>query len=196
MKRSLTLLLLVLLPIWVFAQESYKISPKSTVKVDGTSTMHDWSMQSSSVQGTVVLDQQGGKINNIKQANLKLAAESLKSGKDAMDKNAYKALNTGKHKDISFVLTGIKSVEQQNGATKIIALGTVTIAGKSKAETIELIGRADSKGAISFQGSKAIKMSEYGVEPPSFMFGSVTTGDAITINFNIQLSSSQDLVNN
>jgi polyisoprenoid-binding protein YceI len=195
MKRSLTLLLLVLLPLWVFSQESYKISPKSTLKVDGTSTMHDWSMQSSAVQGTVAVDLQGGKINSIKQANLKLAAESLKSGKDAMDKNAYKALNTGKHKDISFVLNSIKSLEQLNGTTRIIALGTITIAGKSKAETIELMGKTD-KGVISLQGSKAIRMSEYGVEPPSFMFGSVTTGDAVTIHFNIQLTSSQELVNN
>ncbi|AHM63427.1 tRNA modification GTPase [Flammeovirgaceae bacterium 311] len=178
------------------AQESFKISPKSTVQVEGTSTMHDWTMTSSAVQGTVVLDQQAGKLNTIKQANLKLSAESLKSGKDAMDKNAYKALNTNKHKDIGFVLNSIKSIEQVNGATKIIANGTVTIAGVSKAETIELLGKVDSKGAVSFQGSKAIKMSEYGVEPPSFMFGSVTTGDAITIKFNILLGSAQDLVNN
>lgn len=195
MKRSLSLLLLVLLPLWVLAQQTYKISPKSTIKVEGTSTMHDWTMQSSALQGSVVLEQEG-RPAGIKQANLKLAAESLKSGKDAMDKNAYKALNTGKHKDIAFVLNSIKSVEQLNGATKIIASGTLTIAGVSKAETIELLAKTDSQGAISFQGSKAIKMSQFGVEPPSFMFGSVTTGDAITISFNILLGSAQDLVNN
>jgi hypothetical protein len=32
-----------------------------------------------------------------------------------------------------------------------------------------------------------IKMSEYNVEPPSFMFGAMKTGDEITVKFNVTL---------
>jgi hypothetical protein len=41
---------------------------------------------------------------------------------------------------------------------------------------------------MSFKGSKPIKMSEYNVEPPSFMFGSVKTGNDITITIDVTLT--------
>jgi hypothetical protein len=34
-----------------------------------------------------------------------------------------------------------------------------------------------------------MKMSDFQVEAPSFMFGSVKTGDEITISFNIDLTA-------
>lgn len=194
MKRLLTILLVVLMPAMAMAQGGYKIGAKSNIKVSGTSTMHDWTMTSEALQGNIILNEQAGKISGIKQAQLKLNAESLKSGKDAMDKNAYKALKTNKHQNIQFELSSLKSLEPANGGYKAIANGKVTIAGVSKAETIEVLLKPDGKGGFTCQGSKALKMSEYGVEPPSFMFGSVTTGDAITISFNLNLNAAPELV--
>lgn len=36
---------------------------------------------------------------------------------------------------------------------------------------------------ISLIGSKTIKMTDFGVDPPKAMFGTITTGDAIDIKF-------------
>jgi hypothetical protein len=38
------------------------------------------------------------------------------------------------------------------------------------------------------KGSKKIKMTDFNVEPPSFMFGSVKTGDEITVTFDVTLA--------
>jgi polyisoprenoid-binding protein YceI len=111
-----------------------------------------------------------------------LAAESLKSGKGAMDKNAYNSLKTDKHKQITFQVTSTKITGRN-----IICNGNLTIAGVTKA--IEVSAVYDNRnGGFGFKGSKKFKMSEYGVEPPTFMFGSIKTGDEITISFDVALS--------
>lgn len=195
MKASFIFLLFALLPLCTFAQQSYKIAPQSSLTVSGTSTMHDWSMTSNALQGQLQLLIENGQLQAVQQVQLKLPAESLKSGKEAMDKNAYKALNTGKHANISFELLQIKSLEQTAAGTKVVALGKLTINGQTKTETIEVLAKTDAKGMLSLTGSKSFKMSSYGVEPPSFMFGSVSTGDAVTVSINLLLSPGARLVN-
>ena len=43
-------------------------------------------------------------------------------------------------------------------------------------------------GILHCTGSKTFKMSEYQVEPPTFMFGNGKDGDEITVTFNVDLS--------
>jgi hypothetical protein len=43
-------------------------------------------------------------------------------------------------------------------------------------------------GTLVCKGSKRIKMTDYKVEPPSFMFGTIKTGDEITISFDVTLA--------
>lgn len=195
MKASFLFFSLVLLPLLGFSQTLYKLSPKSSLTVAGTSTMHDWTMTSQALEGKLLLEVANGQLLHLQQASLKIAAESLKSGKEAMDKNAYKALNTSKHPSLSFELLSIKSLEQLPGATRLLVLGKLTINGQTRTELFEATATTTAQGRLSLKGSKALKMSAYGVEPPSFMFGSVTTGDAITLSFDLLLSPGTTAVN-
>jgi len=38
---------------------------------------------------------------------------------------------------------------------------------------------------ITCSGSEKLNMTDYNVKPPSFMFGAMTTGDAVTLDFNV-----------
>src|SRR5205085_5914337 len=107
-----------------------------------------------------------------------LAAESLKSGKSAMDKNAYNALKTDINKQIAFQLVSAK-IE----GNKILCTGKLKIAGTTKQIDVEVAYTTLPGGSLQCKGSKKILMTDYKVEPPTFMFGSVTTGDEITISF-------------
>lgn len=180
---SIALIVAVSICNVVWAQNSYKLTGTPNFTIAGTSTMHDWTMTSTQAtcEASVEADA-SGKVVKINSVTLTLKAESLKSGKSAMDKNAYKSLKTDKFKDIRFQLTSATV----QGET-ITANGTLTIAGSSKPTEITLSGKPSGNG-IRFQGSKDIKMSEFGVEPPSFMFGSVKTGDDIKITFDITLT--------
>ncbi|HNA42827.1 MAG TPA: YceI family protein [Saprospiraceae bacterium] len=66
--------------------------------------------------------------------------------------------------------------------------GNLTIAGTTKPVTLTATVAAKDGGILHCTGSKTFKMSEYQVEPPTFMFGTVKTGDEITVTFNVDLS--------
>jgi len=166
-----------------FAQ-SYSLSGAPLITVAGTSTMHDWTMTSkeATCQATFETDANGNPTK-ISSLVINIPAESLKSGKGAMDKNAYNALKTDKNKQITFQI----SSTQINGKS-ISSNGNLTIAGSTKSTDVTATFELLSNKSIQLKGSKTLKMTEYKVEPPSFMFGSVKTGDEITISFQLTLT--------
>src|SRR5690554_7612161 len=106
---TLTFVSLFAFSINALAQANYQLGPKADLKVTGTSTLHDWEMVSTQATGEAQLIIQDGKLQGIRKLSVSMPAESLKSGKNAMDKNTYAALDTKKHKDVRFVLTDITS---------------------------------------------------------------------------------------
>jgi polyisoprenoid-binding protein YceI len=145
--------------------------------------MHDWTMTSQEAILNAGLEvNPEGVLTKINSVSVTIPAESLKSGKSAMDKNAYNSLKTDKHRQITFQLTGAKLTNQN-----ILCTGNLTIAGTTKPIEMEVTYDERSQG-FNFKGSKKIKMTDYGVEPPTFMFGSIKTGNEITVMFDVTLA--------
>jgi hypothetical protein len=46
-----------------------------------------------------------------------------------------------------------------------------------------------STGQLAFEGSQTIKMTDYGITPPTALFGTLKTGDEITITFKTNFTS-------
>ena len=154
----------------VSAQSISSKTVKTTVS--GTSTMHDWTMTSTSgtFSGTVA----GNAINNI-QYNL--GAKTLKSGKGAMDSNAYKAMKADKFPNITFTATSVNM-----GKGTITGKLTVTDVTKTVSFPVTV---AKSGNSYTITGTETIKMTDYGVTPPSFMMNTVKTGNEIKITVNV-----------
>jgi polyisoprenoid-binding protein YceI len=165
-------------------QVIYKQSGVSKITIAGTSTMHDWTMGSSEATYNAVFEA-NAQGNPVKLASLvfSIPAESLKSGKGAMDKNAYSALKTDKNKQITYQL-----VSSKMEGKSIICTGKLTIAGTTKQVEVEATWAIGENNSLQCKGSKKIAMSDFNVEPPSFMFGSVKTGNEITISFDVTLA--------
>ncbi|MEX2380735.1 MAG: YceI family protein [Vicingaceae bacterium] len=167
--------------------QSHQIS-NANFEVAGTSTLHDWTMESEQVNGTVNMSMDGNKIASIDRFDIKLKAESLESGKSSMDGIAHEALKSEDHPMISFKLTKIKSITYSGTTANIVASGVLTIAGTSK--TVDVKGTAvNNNGTIQLKGSKDLKMTDFDMEPPTAMFGTIKTGDSITINYTLTLKT-------
>jgi polyisoprenoid-binding protein YceI len=180
---GIKVLALLLIAMSSLAQTTYKQSGTPNITIAGTSTMHDWTMTSTESSYNAVFDVNAdGTPSQLKTVSVTIPAESLKSGKGAMDKNAYKALKTEQHKQITFQLTSSKIA-----GNKITCNGNLTISGNTKPVEVDVTYEVKN-GMMVFKGSKKIKMTDYKVEPPSFMFGSVTTGDEITVSFEVTLA--------
>lgn len=151
----------------------------------GTSTMHDWTMTSNEVncQADFALGPDGTPTN-LSRLSVTLPAESLKSHKEAMDKNAYKALNTDKFKNITFQMLTAKVQ-----ATAVQTTGNLTINGVTQKIDLQASCTRLADKTLHCTGKKELKMSDYKVEAPTFIFGTIKTGDAITLTFDVKLAA-------
>jgi hypothetical protein len=164
-------------------KNTYTLSKGYTVSIHGTSNLHDWDENVVTVTGNGTVDWNSDANFDLNTMNITMVVNSIKSTEGSMmDKNTYKALKADDHPDITFVLsTPIKSI--QAGTHVIAAKINLTIAGITKAIDMPVTATAVAHGNISFEGSKAIKMTDYGITPPVALFGTMKTGDEITIKF-------------
>ncbi|MDT0678447.1 YceI family protein [Autumnicola musiva] len=171
-----------------FAQTFSVKKAGSNMKIEGTSNIHDWEIEAEDFQGTLSAEFKDGQLTKINSLEFAVVAESLKSGKGAMDKNTYKALDTDKHKKITYSLTKVNNIDCTSSTKCIITTsGYLTIAGTKNPVNITFNAQAnDSKIVLS--GNESIKMSQYKIDAPTAMFGTITTGDEVKINFQITFS--------
>lgn len=171
------------------AQTNYQ-SNNGQVTVKGTSTLHDWDMKSAKGQTKATFGLTGDQVSSITALSFTVAAESLKSDKNGLDKNAYKALDTDKHKQITFTMTSGTVTAAGGNKFKVSATGNLNIAGTSKRVTLTADGQYNpSDKSITVNGSTKFKMTDYQVKPPVLMMGTIKTGDDITIEYQVKLTN-------
>ena len=187
MKQTIFLFLLLLMGVHSMAQIKYN-SSSATIQLDGTSTFHDWSMASDKPTCNAAFIFNGSNLASLTSLEFTVPVESLKSDSKGLNKNAYKALNSGSYPVISFN-SGFANIHSQSPGNYVItAKGKLTISGVTKDVWVMALARINpSDNSISSTGTFKIKMSEFKVERPSVMFGSVKAGDEITVKFNISL---------
>ena len=181
----MALLLAVAMTIFInktlFSQQFSIDNSKSNLTIYGTSSLHDWDEKAERQSGSIQLsNEESLTINNL---NVSVEAESLKSHKSGMDKNTYKALKTDKYKSIDFKMVSLKQIKDLGNSTyQVTVSGKLTITGVTK--TIDLSFKMKiSSSMVTLEGETTFNMSEYGIDPPTALFGTITTGDEITIKF-------------
>jgi len=179
------------LPGTGYAQIKFQAAGTVKVTVEGTSNIHDWAMNTDKGTSTAffILSPAGG-IAAVNSVAFVMKAEDLKSEHKAMDKNTYNALHTDKNPTISFV-SGAATVQPTGSNTvAITAKGKLTIAGVSKDVTLLANGVVNADKSVTCTGSYKMKMTDFSVEPPSIMFGTIKTGNDLNIKFTLQLKAS------
>ncbi len=68
------------------------------------------------------------------------------------------------------------------------AAGQLTVAGATRPLTMALKATIVDGGGLLFEGSAPLRMTEFGIEPPKAMLGTIKTGDEVRVGFRWKLS--------
>ncbi|MCB9291188.1 MAG: YceI family protein [Lewinellaceae bacterium] len=165
------------------AQEAFQVK-SFKMTVSGTSTLHDWESDVTKLEASGNLDFSNAQLTDIQSLKVTIPAKGIVSPKGRiMDNKTYDALKADKYPDITFRLDRATV----NGQ-KIQAYGKLCIAGKYQTVSLDATSKTDKAGNITFSGSKTIKMTDFGMEPPTALMGTIKTGDEVTIQYELALS--------
>lgn len=170
------------------------------VKIEGTSSIHDWNMESPVIGGFLEADAgfpesalKGGAAKP--KVEIKIPVRTLKSYNKKMDEVYQEHMEEPKFKFMEYKLTELKPKGDapKGGKCEFEAVGTMTIHGVSKSLTMPVtIEKAevekDGKKSpqLKITGTTPLKMSDYSVKPPCPNIpgvGQITTGDDIKVTF-------------
>ena len=194
--NKLTLLIaFAISALGVYAQEAYAVKDFD-VKIEGTSTLHDWVSEVTKVKSDAKLAFEGQRLKQIDQLSVTIPVKSIESTKGRiMDNKTYDALKSKSHPNISFKLKSAKVTPTGTKSVRVNATGALTIAGATR--TVELVanGKPASDEAITFSGSKQLRMSDYNIEQPTALLGTIETGNEVTIRYQLTLTSDSQQAN-
>lgn len=160
------------------AQE-IRLDQNAVFFVDGTSTLHDWTVESDKATGIIKLTE-----STIESVTVQVPAQSLESGKSGMDRRMHDALNVRRHNQITFTSNQITLNESKSGG---VAAGELTIAGKKQPFEVSFVVE-ENGSSWKFTGSSTFKMSQFDVDPPTAVMGTIRSGDEVTVRFEINSS--------
>lgn len=164
----------------------------SKITIAGTSNVHDYTATTAkasitnvrlggSVAGDAFWDEVQ-KPGGLEAFDISIPAESLKSSKEGLDKNMYKALKTKEHALITFSL---KRIAGAPGALQ--AIGLLKIAGVEREVTLPLKTVRQGQG-LAVSGEVDVLMTDFGIAPPKAMMGMVKADPKITVTFDVLLA--------
>lgn len=170
------------------------VRPVGSLRVEGDSTLHKWSSTATVVAMTFSLADgapaslsEAISTSKVKSMEMKISVAGLKSGETGLDKNLRKAMNEEKFSDVVYRLERYALTKGEgDGVLNAKTSGQLTIAGQTKPVIIDVEFRLGPDGA-AVKGSYMLKMSDYGIKPPTLMLGAIKVRDPVTIRFDLLL---------
>ena len=182
------------------------VAEGSKVRIDGTSSLHDWTVNGQQIDGKVeflIKVPNGATAKQITQAiladpkvkaDVSIPVSSLKSAKKDkdMDKKMYEALKSKNNPTISYYLTELKVVSENNPDRTDFQLNTVgelTIAGERRTLKMPMNVEVLEGRQLRITGRTWIKMSDYNMKQITALGGMIKCGDTVEVKVDWLLAS-------
>lgn len=170
-----------------------RLDPGSEVTIEGTSSLHAFHCKTDKIMAYVDVDPGYTKdltkiARPIVSVKVNIVVRTLTCGNGQMDKNMYGTLKADENPLIKYTLTGYDILDGSASPAAFAAktTGRLMISGKERAIDMKINAERLSNGKAIATGEQSIQMTDFGIEPPSFMFGRLKVGNDIKVKFNLK----------
>ena len=168
------------------------VSPESKLWIDGTSNLHSWSCKATTLDAAVELDAATAAQvavappKALKKVEVKIPVKSIKCDHGGMDGNLYKALKADDASQISYIMATFEAAPgEAKDSFTLHTVGSLTIAGKENNISMDVTATRMPDGTVKATGVVPIKMTDYGIKPPTAIFGRLKTGNDVKVKFEL-----------
>jgi len=204
MRIILAAALLAALPLVSDAQTRYSSQPgKSSLKVDGTSTFHDWEMESHVIGGAIEFapgvdfDLTKGAITGLKDGKLpatvhaNMAVSALHSKAEhlpeVMDNIMQQHMKAADFPTIRYTVAALSLTNATPGKPfEFSATGQLSISGVTNSVTFPVSIEQTDPTHLRVKGQYKMKMTDFKIDPPAphpLGLPTMKCGDDITVIF-------------
>lgn len=170
-----------------------RLDPTSEVTVAGTSSLHDWHCKTDKINAYVDVDPGYTKdltkvARPIVAVKVTIVVKTLTCGNQQMDRNMYNTLKADENQVIKYALSGYDILNGSLSPTAFAAstTGTLAIAGQEKPIEMKISAERQDDGKAVARGELKLLLTDFGIKPPSFMFGSLKVGNEIKVKFTLK----------
>ena len=176
----------------VIAAGRMDLQPESRIWVNGTSTVRSFTCTAAVVEADVTTTGPNAASavfageKAIDAVAVRIPAARLDCRNGTMNGHMLKAIKADAAPTIAFSLRSYDLLETGDEVTTKMK-GTLSLGGTTRDIAIEAGLVQEPDGSLRVKGSHDLRLTEYGLKPPSLMMGSMKVGDLVKVNFDLLL---------
>ena len=182
------------LPVVSDAQ-TFTVSESSKMTIYGSANVTDWDAEVKTIRGEVVIrnedesDWSDVQASWFEKVEIVIPVADIDSDSRRMNNNMYGYLKKDDYPEITYRLIEIQDLAVvDNPGIVLTVRGVISAAGAEKEIVHDVRITRNDSGTLIVSGSQDLAMTDFGIDPPTAMLGSVRSRDEMTIEFELHLN--------
>ena len=174
--------------------QTYTISDDSRMTVYGSANVTDWDAEVKTIRGEVKINNPNGndwsraEASWFESVSVTIPVGDIDADSRRMNRNMHEYLKEDDYPEITYSLVEAEELASLgNPGFQLTVRGTVNAAGESREIIHDVEISEQENGNLVISGSQDLKMTDFGIDPPTAMLGSVRSRDEMTIEFELVL---------
>lgn len=192
------------------------VSPGSRIWLEGTTNVNAaWSCRGERIEGAMELDAPGSLVLELVEGavatgeletagarlrnprlRLGIPVADLACGNRAMERDLRKALRAAEHPEIVYEhgrVTELEPIGEAGAGPHRFGIdveGDLALAGSERRLRSRVVGERLARGVYRVTGELHLRMTDFGIEPPTALLGLVEASDRLSVRFDLRLALS------
>lgn len=174
--------------------EGVALASASRLWLEGGSTLGEWTCEATRLEGSVRAaggeasqTGRGAVLPRIEGVAVRVPVKEIRCGKAPMERDLYRALRADLHPVIEFSLARSHAEEAVDGAVPVTVAGSLSVAGTTRPVELEVLVGESGRGELAVRGTAEVRMTEFGVSPPTAFFGLLRADERLRVRFDLRV---------
>jgi polyisoprenoid-binding protein YceI len=164
-----------------------EVRADSRLWLEGSSNVRDWRCDATSLDASIDLDASAERSGDtrVRRVQVRVPTYSLTCGRSQMDRIMYKALHVDDEPDCRQIVGRFDVIADDEMRQSLVMQGTLRVAGVERIVRVPVQLEQMRDGTIRARGALPILMTDYGISPPTALFGVLRTENRIIVKFDL-----------